>query len=341
MLKTGDCVGDQKWQHQYTVENFIGKGTFGFVYSVTNDSGKKYALKLSLNKEEQKQKQKQDDSVLSSLHRIEERHHPTRIDIEYFILHKYSLFCQPIHIGNITASLPFVTLKGTSVIHNKSCSVLVEQLLRCNFQSLKTQPKSVFVHNLSYMKNISIALILLLEQIHKLGFVHADLKPENIMLDFERGNNNLYLIDFGLAYSILPSNKDDVLYWKNVVYEKNFRGNFKFASLRSMCRYLHQIKDSPPTDVRDDIESCLYVLIYLYSDEKFPWTSNTSQSFSFSHIYQKKRDESLTFAQTHAPFLYQPLKYVQEHEELDRSGSTKEGNLDYGKIVSWIRDFGN
>lgn len=47
-----------------------------------------------------------------------------------------------------------------------------------------------------------------LETLHKLGFTHGDIKPENICLDFTNNTQQpqVHLVDFGLSTSYLDSN---------------------------------------------------------------------------------------------------------------------------------------
>lgn len=44
-----------------------------------------------------------------------------------------------------------------------------------------------------------------LEKLHEKGFVHCDLKPDNILIGLKSEENMIYLIDFGLAHSYLDS----------------------------------------------------------------------------------------------------------------------------------------
>lgn len=69
----------------------------------------------------------------------------------------------------------------------------------------------------------------------------------------------LYLTDFGLVSSFLDQ---DGTHIKKERVEQ-FEGNFLFASLNS-CRYYNRSR-------RDDIESALYLLIYLINRQKLPW----------------------------------------------------------------------
>jgi serine/threonine protein kinase len=66
-----------------------------------------------------------------------------------------------------------------------------------------------------------------LEEIHALGYVHGDLKPENICIKLNSTKKlddfNLCLIDFGLSYNFKN--------YKNAKKEgAQFNGNYMFAS---------------------------------------------------------------------------------------------------------------
>ena len=65
---------------------------------------------------------------------------------------------------------------------------------------------------------------------HEIGYVHNDLKLENILIG-KKDPNTIYLIDFGLACKYL--NEDGSHTEKKFV--NKFSGNFMFASLNS-CR---------------------------------------------------------------------------------------------------------
>ena len=58
--------------------------------------------------------------------------------------------------------------------------------------------------------NIGIELINLLEKLHLKGYIHCDIKPDNIMIgDFEKDDwlkRKLYLIDFGISERYLDDN---------------------------------------------------------------------------------------------------------------------------------------
>jgi serine/threonine protein kinase len=91
-----------------------------------------------------------------------------------------------------------------------------------------------------------------------LNYAHNDLKLENILVG-HKDPNRVHLIDFGLAQTFVDSEGTHV----EKAYMRKFSGNFLFASLNS-CRGNNKSR-------RDDIESCIYIMIYLLNDNYLPW----------------------------------------------------------------------
>jgi serine/threonine protein kinase len=106
---------------------------------------------------------------------------------------------------------------------------------------------------------LAIQLVERLRDLHSLGYVHNDIKLENILIGYKE-SAKIYLIDFGLSQPYIdPINAKHVVK-KNLAY---FSGNFMFASLNS-CRGNNKSR-------RDDIESLFYLIIYLYNENFLPW----------------------------------------------------------------------
>ena len=93
---------------------------------------------------------------------------------------------------------------------------------------------------------------------HELGYIHNDLKLENIIIG-HKDPSVIYLIDFGLSCKYL--NEDGSHNAKEFI--NKFSGNFMFASLNS-CRGNTKSR-------RDDIQSILYIMIYLLNKNSLPW----------------------------------------------------------------------
>lgn len=97
-----------------------------------------------------------------------------------------------------------------------------------------------------------------MRELHKAGYVHNDLKLENILIG-HKDAEKLYLIDFGLAQSYIDEEGKHL----EKQYVRKFSGNFLFASLNS-CRGNNKSR-------RDDMESVMYIMIYLLNDNYLPW----------------------------------------------------------------------
>jgi serine/threonine protein kinase len=99
-------------------------------------------------------------------------------------------------------------------------------------------------------------LVKRLEYLHSKGYVHHDIKPDNIMLGTD--NSTVYLIDFGYSLNYI-NNGIHV----DMIREKRFVGNLMYCSL-------NQVKAKPVTR-RDDLESLFYLLASLNMPRGLPW----------------------------------------------------------------------
>lgn len=65
-----------------------------------------------------------------------------------------------------------------------------------------------------------------LEDLHKIGFLHLDIKPDNILLGNSDHNGTLFLIDFGISKRYLDNEGQHIPLRKGIP----FLGNVVFAS---------------------------------------------------------------------------------------------------------------
>ena len=104
-----------------------------------------------------------------------------------------------------------------------------------------------------------LQLVSILEVVHNSRYIHNDLKPDNIMLSFQGDNVKVNLIDFGYAKRYFHSSTGPIRADTKV---ESFQGNFLFGSL-------NQLKFKPTSRV-DDINSLLYIMLYLFNDGDLP-----------------------------------------------------------------------
>jgi serine/threonine protein kinase len=97
--------------------------------------------------------------------------------------------------------------------------------------------------------------------LHSIGYVHNDLKLENVLVGYS-DPNTVYLIDFGLCQSYII---EETGLHTEKKYLGVFSGNMQFASVNSSKGY--------NKSRRDDLESVLYLLYYFLNDNKLPWSS--------------------------------------------------------------------
>ena len=106
---------------------------------------------------------------------------------------------------------------------------------------------------------IAIQLIDRFEFIHSKYIIHRDVKPDNILVDYET-NKILYVIDFGLAKKYRSSRTG-----KHIQFSipGKMNGNAKYASVNT-----HEGKIQSR---RDDLESLGYLFIFFATKGKLPW----------------------------------------------------------------------
>lgn len=114
--------------------------------------------------------------------------------------------------------------------------------------------------------NIGIQIITRLEQIHRKGFVHRDIKANNFMIGRGDKAKVVYIIDFGLAKRYFDPKTNKHIPMKG---GKSLVGTARYASVAShegfeQCR-------------RDDLESLGYLLLYFLRG-KLPWQGIQIQS---------------------------------------------------------------
>tara|TARA_B110000208_G_C11762994_1_gene427599 strand:+ start:936 stop:1856 length:921 start_codon:yes stop_codon:yes gene_type:complete len=149
---------------QYEIQEFVGKGSFGYVYKALD---KKNNRIVAIKTED--------------------------IDEEDYLYEEFKLYNKIMN----HKSIPNVYYYGQ---HNNK-NILVMSYLGNNLGTLFKYCDKKF--SIKTVCMLVIQIIDILEHIHSFGIIHKDIKPENILIGHHTNKNNIYLIDFGLSNKYL------------------------------------------------------------------------------------------------------------------------------------------
>lgn len=141
---------------------------------------------------------------------------------------------------------------------------------------------------------IADQLIEALADMHSQGFLHLDIKPDNIIFGLNTRQDFLYLVDFGLSRRLTPSHAP-----KHV---PSFKGNMIWASVN----LLKMLEGSQ----RDDLEAMLYTLLFLAKGE-LPWMLLPAADMNFYTVRRYKEHIPPAKLFTGLPAFYEIFLYVR------------------------------
>lgn len=81
--------------------------------------------------------------------------------------------------------------------------------------------------SLKTVVKIGIQLIDRIEALHQRGFLHRDIKPDNIMVGLNEKSNTIYLIDLGLSKRFMIDQEDHIPMKKG----NQMIGTLRYASI--------------------------------------------------------------------------------------------------------------
>ena len=142
---------------------------------------------------------------------------------------------------------------------------------------------------------LTVRLLKILKEIHSLDIIHQDIKPDNFAVGRGKLKKNIYIFDFGLSKfkesTYRPQDKTSSLL-----------GTIRYASIRAHQGY--------PLSYRDDFESLMYMIIYLYN-RKLPWqgVQGNSKNEKNRKVLNIKRNIDLSQLCYKLPIEYQKIIY--------------------------------
>lgn len=122
------------------------------------------------------------------------------------------------------------------------------------------EPLHSTIFSLEHIPNLFKKMVEIIEFVHSKGFLHRDLKPDNFLYD----NNTIHLIDFGLSKQYTNEKGEHIPFKKG----KSLIGSVNFSSVH--------VQQGFEASRRDDVESLLYILIFLLKENAIPWNRDSA-----------------------------------------------------------------
>ena len=250
-------------EDRFKIIKQVGKGSFGEVYKARDLKNKmNVAIKI-----ETKEKSKR-------------------------LLHEYDLYANLDGMKGI----PKMYWKGN---HNKNTVIAMDYLgpsLDELFQCCNCQ----FTPNTICL--IGIQIMNMLEEIHKGGILHRDIKPDNFLIGYGNNQNKIYIIDLGLSKYYMDTNKRSHIAFRQ---NKGFTGSFRYSSIRNHKGY--------EQSRRDDLESVSYMLLYFLKGS-LPWqgVKESDKSKKSKKICDLKETLTLQELCKDVPeFMFKIMRYIR------------------------------
>jgi tau tubulin kinase len=209
-------------------------------------------------------------------------------------------------------------LELTAMKHLQSCDRVVRYVHSGRFQDVNFLVMEKLGENLAQLRKeygkrsrftmsttirLGIQMLECIEGIHKLGFVHRDVKPANFVTNLDCGELpgpvRIYIIDFGLARKYILANGEI----RPPRSSAGFRGTVRYASINS-----HEMRELGP---HDDLWSLFYSLVE-FATGALPWM-NMRDKTQVLAVKKRFTNETLVDGLPHEFLLFmrhlQALKY--------------------------------
>ena len=282
----------------FNVVGCLNQGSFGKVYVAENISKKEFVA-LKVEKDDLKPSQILNESKIYSL---------------------------------LSGQVGFA--KNCSLMNLPGSRVLVLELLGVNLLELFAECGHHF--SLKTVLLITLQMLDRLETLHSVGYVHRDIKPQNVMIGRGPNSSIFYLVDFGLASQFDRTKKESGL---PPLVLTQVTGNQLFASVGNHLN----IEQTP----KDDLESLGYMIVYLLNG-KLPWSglveknktkvanilTNTKMTSSVYEIIGDAPEEFATYLRMIKALKSDEIPEYQKYRDLFM-GLFKENGFEEDNFFDW------
>lgn len=275
---------------KYKILRKLGSGAFGTVYEVEDRKGRKYAAKIETGRR-------------------------GYLDEEYKVFKKMESKRRHYRGEVAVPRLKAFTKHGRY-------KVLIVELLGQDISNIWYGRRRTFSTKTFIM--IAMQMLQRLQFLHYCGYVHNDLKPDNMMIGRHGSTReNIYMIDFGMAKK-----------WRRKKEWARFVGTYQFSSMNACLGYR-------PSRA-DDVESLVYVMVYLFDKFTLPWFFQGNLRI-IADMKRKISPSKLTKGMPKAfKYIHQDLKRLKYQDkpdcskyrkwlekELHRNGKKEDGKFDW------------
>ncbi|EYC02091.1 hypothetical protein Y032_0102g3478 [Ancylostoma ceylanicum] len=306
IMSEGDTV--QSETHTWRVIKLLGSGGFGDVYKVVkhNDPDKtESAMKTEM--------------VIGDRRML-------RLKIEVMVLMKCHEQTDPQCKQHFVA---FVDRGKTAKF-----KFLVMGLVGKSLEDIR---RDVLGHNYSRSTVIqcSIQTLIAVRDLHGIGYLHRDIKPQNYAVGLGEQQNTVYMLDFGIARKYTVGETKEV---KLARAKVSFLGTVRFAS-RACHKCIEQGR-------KDDLESWIFMVFELFDDANgLPW--KRADRSKVVPLKEKFFKNQITKCYKVVPADFKRIveyidgmKYADEPDYIYITNSlnaiAKENKIDLNKKLDWI-----
>ncbi|CAD5123044.1 DgyrCDS11423 [Dimorphilus gyrociliatus] len=256
-IPEGEILTDNQ-KKQWKVGNAIGSGGFGLIYLASSDIEKKVTT-----------------STAEYVLKIEPvGNGPLFCEINFYIkaakkdmVESWKKKRKQYHLG-----IPIYIASGQHERSGHKYRFMIMQRFSTDLQKLFEKNNKSFKESDCFL--IFLQVLDTLEYIHEKGYVHADIKASNLLIDID-DDSKVYLVDYGLATRYLSSSN-------HKPYKEDKRkchdGTIEFTSLDA-----HRGADPSR---RGDLEILMYCLIQ-WLIGKLPWEDKLTDK---EYVMRKKND---------------------------------------------------